>query len=150
MSQRNRLLGTKARGRRGLLWILLAIGAAAGLAIMILVRGSDGPAAQPPPVGATLTPGRASELQQGLASGDPQALASIVAGVAGSAIDATAARELASLRLSIDPDSFKVTDDLTGTVDMTESPPHGAQHTWVVALVMEDGQWKIASTRRLS
>jgi len=112
--------------------------------------GASPSAGSTPPVPVTFTAERAQQLERALGSGQASSLASVVAAVGAARVDPSAAAQMAALHLAIDPSSFQPADAQDATVTATASPAGAPSSRWLVELVVEDGQWKVAATQRLS
>lgn len=85
---------------------------------------------------------RARRIEQAFASGDPAALAGVIALRSDDRLDAAAATAFAAQPLRIDPATFQPHADVA-SVEATRGTEH-----WRLWLVAERGQWMIAATER--
>lgn len=83
----------------------------------------------------------AAALSKGLVSGDEAQVRKVVAVPTGVALPPAVVSQFAALRIAVDPGSFVLRKDGTGTAKAKVGSAE-----WDVALVLVDGIWKLSAT----
>ena len=94
-----------------------------------------------PPSVVPFTAAAAASLSAGLQSGDESQVLKVVALPSSQPLSAAVVSQLATLKVTIDPATFLLADNGTGTAKANVG---GA--VWDVAFILVDGVWKISAT----